>query len=286
MSKRSIWILSVGTVLAILVLLITYTNSLDTTPTPTSTASAITIVIVTPSPTATPTVEPTQVPTATPTVTPTEAVPTATPTVAPTEVPTVAPTAEPTQVPTATPTVTPTEVPTVAPTAEPTQAPTATPTVAPTEAISIPEEKYTSVDEELSKITIMGGIYPDYNSVPAYDLYNYIDVSGLEQARLFEIVRKPYESGIAQWININFATEGSAIDRLSFALNSSICGKCGRVKIVEAPTNLSQITAIFDEIEQDGTQEAANRVLLDYLYKYTRQNPNNPYERLIISCNE
>ena len=148
------------------------------------------------------------------------------------------------------------------------------------------EKKYKTVENELSKITIMGGIYPDYNSVPAYDLYNYIDVSGLEQARLFEIVRKPYESGIAQWININFATEDSAIDRLSFALNSSICGKCGRVKIVEAPTNLSQITAIFDEIEQDGTQEAANRFLLDYLYKYTRQNPDNPYERLIISCND
>ena len=276
MSKKSIYQLVGCIILVIVVLLVTgkvqKTNSvvvptatptaaLVPTVTPTPTTTSITIVIVTPVPTNTPI--PTEVPTATPTLVPTE-VPTATPTLVPTEVPTATPSPIPTEVPTATPTV----------------EPTATPQIT-----AVPEEKYTSIDRELSKITIMGGIYPDYSSKQSYDLYNYFDINGLDQSRLFEIIRKPFESGIAQWTDMKF-TSGSAIDMLSFALNSSICENCGRIKISESPVNLSQITAIFDAIERSGDQEAANRILLDYLYKYTRQNPNNPTERLIISCND
>ena len=276
MSKKSIYQLVGCIILVIVVLLVTgkvqETNSvvvptatptaaLVPTVTPTPTTTSITIVIVTPVPTNTPI--PTEVPTATPTLVPTE-VPTATPTLVPTEVPTATPSPIPTEVPTATPTV----------------EPTATPQIT-----AVPEEKYTSIDRELSKITIMGGIYPDYSSKQSYDLYNYFDINGLDQSRLFEIIRKPFESGIAQWTDMKF-TSGSAIDMLSFALNSSICENCGRIKISESPANLSQITAIFDAIEKNGNQETANRILLDYLYKYTRQNPNNPTERLIISCND
>ena len=276
MSKKSIYQLVGCIILVIVVLLVTgkvqKTNSvvvptatptaaLVPTVTPTPTTTSITIVIVTPVPTNTPI--PTEVPTATPTLVPTE-VPTATPTLVPTEVPTATPSPIPTEVPTATPTV----------------EPTATPQIT-----AVPEEKYTSIDRELSKITIMGGIYPDYSFKQSYDLYNYFDINGLDQSRLFEIIRKPFESGIAQWTDMKF-TSGSAIDMLSFALNSSICENCGRIKISESPVNLSQITAIFDAIERNGNQEVANRILLDYLYKYTRQNPNNPTERLIISCND
>lgn len=276
MSKKSIYQLVGCIILVIVVLLVTgkvqKTNSvvvptatptatLAPTATPTPTTTPITIVIVTPVPTNTPI--------------PTE-VPTATPTPIPTEVPTVTPTSVPTEVPTATPSPIPTEVPTATPTVEPTATPQIT---------AVPEEKYTSVDRELSKITIMGGIYPDYSSKQSYDLYNYFDINGLDQSRLFEIIRKPFESGIAQWIDMKFAS-GSAIDVLTNALNSSICENCGRIKISKVPTDSSQITAIFDEIERSGDQETANRILLDYLYRYTRQNPDNYSERLVIACND
>lgn len=276
MSKKSIYQLVGCIILVIVVLLVTgkvqKTNSvvvptatptatLAPTATPTPTTTPITIVIVTPVPTNTPI--------------PTE-VPTATPTPIPTEVPTVTPTSVPTEVPTATPSPIPTEVPTATPTVEPTATPQIT---------AVPEEKYTSVDRELSKITIMGGIYPDYSSKQSYDLYNYFDINGLDQSRLFEIIRKPFESCIAQWIDMKFAS-GSAIDVLTNALNSSICENCGRIKISKVPTDSSQITAIFDEIERSGDQETANRILLDYLYRYTRQNPDNYSERLVIACND
>lgn len=276
MSKKSIYQLVGCIILVIVVLLVTgkvqKTNSvvvptatptatLAPTATPTPTTTPITIVIVTPVPTNTPI--------------PTE-VPTATPTPIPTEVPTVTPTSVPTEVPTATPSPIPTEVPTATPTVEPTATPQIT---------AVPEEKYTSVDRELSKITIMGGIYPDYSSKQSYDLYNYFDINGLDQSRLFEIIRKPFESGIAQWIDMKFAS-GFAIDVLTNALNSSICENCGRIKISKVPTDSSQITAIFDEIERSGDQETANRILLDYLYRYTRQNPDNYSERLVIACND
>lgn len=264
MSKKSIYQLVGCIILVIVVLLVTgkvqKTNSvvvptatptatLVPTVTPTPTTTSITIVIVTPVPTNTP---------------------------IPTEVPAATPTLVPTEVPTATPSPIPTEVPTATPTVEPTATPQIT---------AVSEEKYTSIDRELSKITIMGGIYPDYSSKQSYDLYNYFDINGLDQSRLFEIIRKPFESGIAQWTDMKF-TSGSAIDMLSFALNSSICENCGRIKISESPANLSQITAIFDAIEKNGNQEAANRILLDYLYRYTGQNPDNYSERLIIACND
>lgn len=305
MSKRSLYVLIGCLVLVALVMVLSVSNNVQNvtptvtpnitprvtavpTATPVPTSTPITIKIVTPVPTQTPvlveivTPAPTETVTvmATPTQVPETPVSTETPVVTPE--PTAILTEEPTTVPTTTviPTEIPTTVPTEMPTVEPTEVPTEEPQITP-----VPEEKYTSVDRELSKITIMGGVYPDYNSAPSYDIYSYIDVNGLDQARLFKIMRKPFESGIAQWTDMKF-TSGSAIDMLSFALNSSICENCGRAKISEASTDSSQITAIFDEIERSGDQEVANRLLLDYLYKYTRQNPNNPTERLIISCND
>ena len=276
MSKKSIYQLVGCIILVIVVLLVTgkvqKTNSLVV---PTATPTATLAPTVTPTPTTTPITIVIVTPVPTPTPIPTE-VPTATPTPIPTEVPTVTPTSVPTEVPTATPSPIPTEVPTATPTVEPT---------ATLQIPAVPEEKYISVDRELSKITIMGGIYPDYSSKQSYDLYNYFDINDLDQSRLFEIIRKPFESGIAQWIDMKFAS-GSAIDVLTNALNSSICENCGRIKISKVPTDSSQITAIFDEIERSGDQETANRILLDYLYRYTRQNPDNYSERLVIACND
>ena len=295
MSKRSLYVLIGCIVLAVVLVAFGIANnqrtSLEPTPnvtprvtavptaTPVPTPTPITIRIVTPEPTQTPMLVEVITPVPTETVTATET-PTQVPeTQVPTETPVVTPepTAVPTEVPTAEPTATviPTEVPTVAPTTPPiTQVP------------EDMEKKYATVEEELRKLTIMEGIYPDYSSAPSYDLYSYIDVNGLDQARLFKIMRKPFESGIAQWAWTDMKFNGSAIDMLSNTLNSSICENCGRVKISEVPTDSSQITAIFDEIERSGEQETANRILLDYLYKYTRQNPSNPTERLIISCND
>lgn len=276
MSKKSIYQLVGCIILVIVVLLVTgkvqKTNSVVV---PTATPTATLAPTVTPTPTTTPITIVIVTPVPTPTPIPTE-VPTATPTSIPTEVPTVTPTSVPTEVPTATPSPIPTEVPTATPTVEPT---------ATLQIPAVPEEKYISVDRELSKITIMGGIYPDYSSKQSYDLYNYFDINDLDQSRLFEIIRKPFESGIAQWIDMKFAS-GSAIDVLTNALNSSICENCGRIKISKVPTDSSQITAIFDEIERSGDQETANRILLDYLYRYTRQNPDNYSERLVIACND
>ena len=294
MSKRSLYVLIGCIVLAVVLVAFGIANNQRTSPEPTPnvTPRVTAVPTATPVPTPTPitirivTPEPTQTPMLVEVITP---VPTETVTV--TETPTQVPE---TQVPTETPVVTPepTAIPTEVPTAEPTATaiPTEVPTVAPTTppVTQVPEDmekKYATVEEELKKLTIMEGIYPDYSSAPSYDLYSYIDVNDLDQARLFEIMRKPFESGIAQWVDMKL-TSGSAIDMLSFALNSSICENCGRIKISESPANLSQITAIFDEIERSGDQETANRILLDYLYKYTRQNPNNPTERLIISCND
>ena len=294
MSKRSLYVLIGCIVLAVVLVAFGIANnqrtSLEPTPnvtprvtavptaTPVPTPTPITIRIVTPEPTQTPMLVEVITPVPTETVTATET-PTQVPeTQVPTETPVVTPepTAVPTEVPTAEPTATviPTDVPTVAPTTPPvTQVPEDT------------EKKYATVEEELRKLTIMEGIYPDYSSAPSYDLYTYIDVNGLDQVRLFKIMRKPFESGIAQWTDMRFSS-GSVIDMLTNALNSSICENCGRIKISDAPTDSSQITTIFDEIERSGDQETANRILLDYLYKYTRQNPNNPTERLIISCND
>lgn len=276
MSKKSIYQLVGCIILVIVVLLVTgkvqKTNSVVV---PTATPTATLAPTVTPTPTTTPITIVIVTPVPTPTPIPTE-VPTATPTPIPTEVPTVTPTSVPTEVPTATPSPIPTEVPTATPTVEPT---------ATLQIPAVPEEKYISVDRELSKITIMGGIYPDYSSKQSYDLYNYFDINDLDQSRLFEIIRKPFESGIAQWIDMKFAS-GSAIDVLTNALNSSICENCGRIKISKVTTDSSQITAIFDEIERSGDQETANRILLDYLYRYTRQNPDNYSERLVIACND
>lgn len=294
MSKKSLYVLIGCIVLAAVLVAFGIANnqrtSLEPTPnvtprltavptaTPVPTPTPITIRIVTPEPTQTPMLVEVITPVPTETVTATET-PTQVPeTQVPTETPVVTPepTAVPTEVPTAEPTATviPTEVPTVAPTTPPvTQVPKDT------------EKKYATVEEELRKITIMEGIYPDYSSAPSYDLYTYIDVNGLDQVRLFKIMRKPFESGIAQWTDMRFSS-GSVIDMLTNALNSSICENCRRIKISDAPTDSSQITTIFDEIERSGDQETANRILLDYLYRYTRQNPNNPAERLIISCND
>lgn len=244
---------------------------------PTETPEVVYIVI---------TSEPTTVITATPE-------PTQEPTTVPTEEPTQVPTQEPTAVPTEEPTQVPTQVPTAVPTAEPTQVPTQEPTVAPTaeptpEPTIVPSEEpirnnYESIRAELSTLTNGGGIYPDYESDATYDLYNYIEIVDYSDKQLFTCLTTPFINGIAQWVDLQFDSSLHGTDALKFALESTINRNNNRVMIIYNPDNISNISAVFDEIEQSGDYENANRIMLDYLYQYTYKNPDNPYERLFIT---
>lgn len=255
----------------------TITATASPTPTPQSTKRPTTIIIVTMAPTATPTAMPTATPTVEPTATPTiepTAEPTATPTAEPTSTPTATPTAEPTATPTATPTVEPTATPTIEPTAEPTATPIAEPT----------DNKVEKIRKELSKLTMDGGIYIDYDMKSKHDLYDSINVVGISDDALFSELKKPFLDGIANWTNMQFVENSSSIDALSEALNSSICPICDRVEIHENAGNFQSILKLFEQIVYEGEYKSANEILLDYLYEHTAMNPNNPSERLILTC--
>lgn len=198
------------------------------------------------------------------------------------------PTAEPTATPTVEPTTTPIPEPTATPILEPTARPTAVPTATPTpESIATPDnsQKAEQIKNELSKLTQMGGIYIDYSVKTKHDLYENLDIEGVNSQMLFEELRKPFESGIAGWTKMNFEESNSSIEMLSKALDSSICLICDRVCIAESQENSEQILSLFDCIEQEGEFETANSLLLNYLYEYTALNSKNPSERLILVCN-
>lgn len=210
--------------------------------------------------------------------------------------PEVQPTATPivTQEPTQEPNVTAT--PTVEPTQIPTSVPTVVPTVAPTDVVS---EIYTKIEKEMSTLIMSGGIYPDYESASNNDLYTYIVGDGkggdlyshlaekkVDGKKLFTLLRKPFEEGIATWTAMEFVDEYGSIDRLGFALESSVCDSCGRIVIEHSAMNKNAISRVFDEIQRNGEYEKANEMLLDYLCQYTVKNPDNPNERLFIACNE
>lgn len=228
-----------------------------------------------------PTQVPTSVVTATPIVTSTP-VATETPTIEPTTIPTAVPTTEPTVVPTEIPTAVPTTEPTVVPTEIPTAEPTIVPTVAPTEDMN---SYYAKIEKEMSTVASpRGGLYYDYETAPQYDLYDYIEVDNLDSNVLFDLLKKPFENGIAIWADMEFVAGDDAVNILSFALQSSICDSCGRVVMRSNPNGNNQISAIFDEIVQNGDCAKANQVLLDYLYKYTVRT-DSIHERLFITCN-
>ena len=249
-------------------------------------------VTVTPEPviTYTPTVEPT------PTIRPIYVIrvtndPTVEPTAVVTEAPTVEPTAVVTEAPTAEPTVVVTDAPTISPTAVVTEAPTAEPTpvitVAPTKAPSfviVEKPDSSKLEAELKTLVMMGGIYPEYTLVATYDLYDYIDVEGMEEDVLFNALRKPFEDAIANWTDMEFDFFELSVNRLSKALESSICKECERVKIINHPENADMISKTFDEISKKGEMDKANKLILDFLFANTIKNPDNPNERLFISC--
>lgn len=244
------------------------------------------IVYVTPEPTAVITQEPTVVPTPTPIYIQVTPEPSMTPEI-------IYVTPEPTEVVTQTPTVMPTPTPTpiyVEVTAEPTKQPeivyvTPEPTVAaaPTQDMSV---LYTKLEEEISTLVSGSGIYPDYCITPQNDLYNYIAVDGIDSNMLFSLLRKPFENAIANWTPMEFVQDCSSLNRLAFALESTICDSCGRVMISNHPENQSAITTTFVEIIQRGECKEANQILLKYLNQYTVKNQSNPYERLFVACND
>lgn len=195
---------------------------------------------------------------------------------------TVAPTA--TSVPTATPAPELTVIPTPVPTATPTVESIATPAPEPI-VTSNNSQKVEQIKNELSKLTLMGGIYIDYSVKTKHDLYETLDIEGVDSEMLFGELRKPFEKGIAIWTNMSFNESHSSIEMLSKALNSSICPICGRVCIAERQENFKQISSLFERMEQEGEFETANSLLLDYLYEYTALNSQNPSERLILACN-
>lgn len=189
-----------------------------------------------------------------------------------------------TSVPTATPapelTVIPTPVPTATPTAESIATPAPEPIVTPDNS-----QKVEQIKNELSKLTLMGGIYIDYSVKTKHDLYETLYIEGVDPEMLFGELRKPFEKGIAIWTNMSFNESHSSVEMLSKALNSSICPICDRVCIAERQENFKQISSLFERIEQEGEFETANSLLLDYLYEYTALNSQNPSERLILACN-
>lgn len=194
---------------------------------------------------------------------------------------TMAPTATPTAEPTATSTAEPTATPTAEPTATPTTNPTATPTAEPTDNNVNAIEK---IWKELSKITLDGGVYIDYEMKSKHDLYAFIDIEGISDDVLFNELKKPFLEGIVNWTNMQFVENNSSIDALSEALNSSICPICDRVEIHENAGNSQSVLKLFEQIVYEGEYKSANEILLNYLYEHTAMNPNNPSERLILTC--
>lgn len=187
---------------------------------------------------------------------------------------------EPTVIPTPVPTATPTAEPIATPTPESIATSTLEPIVAPNNL-----QKVEQIKNELSKLTLMGGIYVDYSAKPKHDLYEILDVEGVDSQTLFEELRKPFEKGIAIWTDMSFNESNSSAEMISKALNSSICPICDRVCITEKQDNFKQILSLFERIEREGEFETANRLLLNYLYEYTALNPQNSSERLILACN-
>lgn len=269
---------------------------------PTATERVIPTMLPTIVPTFEPTAVPTDVPTPEPTAVPTEVptpevtvipmsvptpVPTSEPTAVPTEVPTPKPTLAPTPVPTPEPTTVPTEVPTPEPTVIPTPVPTLEPTTAPTEVAELPRNDYDAIVTEMSYlVTPDGGIYPDVAIAPEDDLYQYLTVVQLEDSWLFECLAKPFEDGIAHWIGMEFDANRHDVDALDAALNMAISPLDGRILVEYRPENDSEITRVFNEVRATGNYATANRILLHFLENYSRRNPNNPYERVIIAHGE
>lgn len=188
---------------------------------------------------------------------------------------------------TVTPTVTPTGTPTIEFTATPTVDPTGTPTIEPTVTLTTAEPTDNNVEKirkELSKLTMDGGIYIDYDMQSKHDLYESINVVGISDDVLFSELKKPFLDGIVNWTNMQFVENNSSIYALSEVLNGSICPICDRVEIRERTNNSQSILKLFKQIMYEGKCKAANDILLDYLYEHTTMNPNNPSERLILTC--
>ena len=254
------------------------------TPEPTEVATADTptsvyVVVVTSNPeTNTPNIIPTETPVIVITPIPTE-VPTETAVVVITPDPTMIPTDTP--IPTATPTPTPepTAQITNIPTIEPTPETTVTPTIQPD------EEEKGKLYTELDALTMGGGIYPEYELNPTYDFYNYVSTDIINQRDLWSILKQTFLDNVVRWFNMDFSnTTDNPIESLSIALNSSICEECGRIKIGDNPSNIDAIMGIFSQIDVSEQYKSANNILVNFLYKYTLKNPDNPYERLFVAC--
>lgn len=281
-------------VLILFVVIFVSTNSNQPTLVTQATPTPVVVYV-----TLTPTMEPTRMPTEAPTALPADDVASSSGTSSsdsitpmPTESPTATPipteTPMPTESPTATPIPTETPMPTESPTSTPIPTETPMPSESPTATPVVTKQPtdYDAISSEMSLLIMSGGIYPDYDITPTYDLYDYIDVKNANPQRLFGIIRKPFEEGIISWTNMQYdSNQTSATDKLAFALHSSICQDCNRVVIQDNAENAMAIFGIFAEIEREGAYEEANLLLLDYLYNYTVRNPQNSYERLMISCN-
>ncbi len=249
----------------------------------TDTPASVYVVVVTSNPeTNTPNIMPTETPVIVITPIPTE-VPTETAVVVITPDPTMIPTDTP--IPTATPTPTPTPTPeptaqiTNIPTIEPTPETTVTPTIQPD------EEEKGKLYTELDSLTMGGGIYPEYELNPTYDFYNYVSTDIINQRDLWSILKQTFLDNVVRWFNMDFSnTTDDPIESLSVALNSSICEECGRIKIGDNPSNIDAIMGIFSQIDVSEQYKSANNILVNFLYKYTLKNPDNPYERLFVAC--
>jgi len=230
----------------------------------------------------------TQVPTEAPTQVPTEA-----PTQVPTEAPTQVPTEAPTQVPTEAPTQVPTEVPTQVPTEVPTQAPTEVPTEAPTEVPAIviitPEPpaiddsaKFAAIQTQLGNMNVANEVLPTYEYGKFYDLYSYIDVSGVNQQKLYDMLKPFVINVVAHSFEFDFNLQGSTPEDTLMLVLESAKDETGRLRLTWNSDHTSRMENVMSQISDIGK---ANEIILDWLNDVTIANPDNSAERLFVCGN-
>ncbi len=222
------------------------------------------------------TLESTQAPTATPWI--------ITATSEPTQVPTATPwiitaTSEPTQEPTATPwVITATPEPTmVPPTPKPTDVP---PTPKPTDvppkptATNVPPSgNINSLKRELSRANVSNEVMPTYDLGKAYDFLRYVDIDGVSQGEVYDVLSDFFINCVAHSFEFSFGS-GSLSQTLESAKGSS-----GRLRLTYNKSNTSLMSNLIYGI---GDKIEANKVMINWLNDVTVLNPSNTNERLFV----
>ena len=203
---------------------------------------------------------------------------TQTPTQAPTEAPTQVPTEAPTQVPTEAPTQVPTEVPTQVPTEAPTEVPTVVPVI-PTEPPMAGEKLETVKAQVINKASVAGEVLPTYDYGKTWDLYSYIDVSGIPADQLYGMLRPWFENVIAHSFQFDFSFVGNTSEDTLLLVLETAKADNGMLRLTWNGDNTAAMQRIFAGITN---YDAANQIMLNWLNDVTVANPENTAERLFV----